>query len=242
MMGEGLKAFMVGVKESDLWIAVGNGDYSPDLERWAFEALTKIRAELEEWIALDSEFERSLTPIRVPVSAPAIVKAMADAAAMANVGPMAAVAGAIAEEIGEKLRADGIGEIIIENGGDIYMVTGRSRRITVYAGETSPWSYRTALLIRPEDTPCGIATSSGSLGHSLSFGSADAVSVIARSATVADAFATAIGNLVSTPSDIEPALRFTKRHIGGDSGIRGSVVMVGDKMGACGDLHLVPIK
>lgn len=241
MIGEDLVPFVVWVGESDLWVAVDQGGYSPDLEAYARSVLEEIRAEVEDWITRHPEFSRSLTPVGVPSGAPPVVKAMADAAALTGVGPMAAVAGAIAEEMGKRLRAQGAREVIVENGGDIYMVSRRSRRVALYAGEWSPWTFKAGLLIEADDTPCGIATSAGSFGHSLSFGRADAVSVVAGSAALADALATAVGNCVSSPEDIPLALGVIKRHLAGGNDVRGGVIVMGDKMGACGDIRLVPV-
>lgn len=241
MMGKDLVTFVVWEHESDLWVAVDRGSYSPDIEAWTRSALKEVRAELEEWIARHPDFYRSLTPVSVSLGAPAVVRAMAEAATIAGVGPMAAVAGAVAEEVGKRLQAQGAREVIVENGGDIYMVSRQSRRVALYAGDRSPWSFKVGLLIEADETPCGIATSAGTFGHSLSFGRADAVSVVARSAALADALATAVGNCVSSPEDIPSALEIVKRYVKGGNGVRGGIVVVGDKMGAYGGVRLVPL-
>jgi len=158
---------------------------------------------------------------------------MADAARLCGVGPMAAVAGAIAEFVGRELL-EFSPEIIVENGGDIFVKSLRQRTIGIYAGG-SPLTGRLGLQIEPEDTPLGICTSSGTVGHSLSFGRADAAIVLADSATLADAAATAIGNRVSEPADIEKGIEFAQS-IGQ---LKGVVIIKGDKLGVWGEVKLV---
>jgi ApbE superfamily uncharacterized protein (UPF0280 family) len=148
---------------------------------------------------------------------------------------MAAVAGAIAEYVGNQLRALSP-EVIVENGGDIYLSVQRDITVGIFAG-SSPLSQRIGLRIRPETTPLGIGTSSGTVGHSLSFGKADAATVLAPSATLADAAATALGNMVSTKDDIAAALEKV-HHI---PGITGALIILGDALGAWGELDIVEL-
>jgi ApbE superfamily uncharacterized protein (UPF0280 family) len=157
----------------------------------------------------------------VELNAPAIVKAMAQAAKSANVGPMAAVAGAIAQFLGRDLLRRGYKEVIIENGGDLFLKTKKPRRIGIYAGKAKAWN-RLSLIVNPEDTPLGICTSSGTLGHSLSFGCADNVIIFARNSALADATATACGNLVRSKEDLPKAVAFAKSV----KGILGIVVVL----------------
>jgi ApbE superfamily uncharacterized protein (UPF0280 family) len=159
---------------------------------------------------------------------------MEEAAEKVNVGPMATVAGAFAEFVGKDLLKFS-SEIIVENGGDIFLKTAKSRLVGVYAGENSPLTGKIALKIEPADTPLGICTSSGTVGHSLSFGKSDAVVVLAPSAALADAAATAIGNIVKAETDIEIALEFAR----GVSGLVGVAVIINDKMGVWGKVNLI---
>ena len=147
---------------------------------------------------------------------------------------MAAVAGAIAGFVGRELL-DFSPEVIVENGGDIYLRTLRRRTIGIFAGG-SPLTGKLGLQIEPEDTPLGICTSSGTVGHSLSFGRADAVIVLADSATLADAAATAIGNRVSDVADIEKGIEFAR----GIGKLKGVVIIKDDKLGVWGEVKLVP--
>ena len=148
---------------------------------------------------------------------------------------MAAVAGAIAEHVGRALlrRAD---EVIVENGGDIFMRSRRERIVSIYAG-ASPFSHRIGLRVPGERTPIGICTSSGTVGHSKSFGTADAVVVAAPDTALADAAATAIANCVTSAEDVDAALA-RGRAI---EGVTHIVVVKDSKLGVWGDLELVPI-
>jgi len=174
----------------------------------------------------------ALQPYSVEDDAPAIVKEMADASRTACLGPMAAVAGAIAESVGRDLHPYS-NEIIIENGGDIFMKVSRNRNVGIYAGN-SPLSGKLALEISPEHSPLGICTSSGTVGHSLSMGKADAVIVLASSAALADAVATAAGNLIVHAEDIQKGIEFAKT-IGN---IQGIVIIKDDKMGLWGSVAI----
>ncbi len=168
--------------------------------------------------------------------APQIVKAMAKAAADVGVGPMAAVAGAIAECVGKELLAFSE-EVIVENGGDIFLKTLKRRLVGVYAGDNSPFTGKIALEIQPEETPLGVCTSAGTVGHSLSFGRADACIVLSTSTALADAAATALGNLIQEAGDIPKATDFASR----TEGIRGVVVIKDDHMGIWGQVKVVPV-
>jgi ApbE superfamily uncharacterized protein (UPF0280 family) len=149
---------------------------------------------------------------------------------------MAAVAGAIAEQVGAELCPLSR-EVIVENGGDIFMKTRKARAIGVYAGDSSPFTGRIALEIPPAETPLGICTSSGTVGHSLSFGCSDACIVVSRSASLADAAATAIGNRIQRSADISPAVDFARTV----DGIAGVVVIKDDRIGFWGELRIVPV-
>jgi len=145
---------------------------------------------------------------------------------------MAAVAGAIAEYVGRELL-EYSPEVIAENGGDIFIRSLSPRTVRIYAGKSS-LSNKIALEISPEDTPLGICTSSGTVGHSLSYGKADAVVIISPSASLADAVATATGNLVKTETDIQVGLEFSKKI----PGVKGTLIIINDKIGVHGDLKL----
>jgi ApbE superfamily uncharacterized protein (UPF0280 family) len=157
---------------------------------------------------------------------------MAEATATAGVGPMAAVAGAIAEAVGQELLRFS-DEVIVENGGDIFIKSSEERLIGLYAGESS-LSGKVAFAISPEQTPLGVCTSSGTVGHSFSFGKADAVVAFAASTALADAAATAIGNRVSTADDIEGALDYAQTI----EGLSGVAIVKDDRLGLRGQVRL----
>ena len=224
-----LVSFNVVVKETDLYIRARK-----NYKEKAFEIVQRQRAALENYIARHPGFLTALVPFPVSADAPAIARSMEEAAEKVNVGPMAAVAGAFAEFVGKDLLKFS-SEIIVENGGDIFLKTAKTRLVGVYAGENSPLTGKIALKIEPADTPLGICTSSGTVGHSLSFGKSDAVVVLAPSAALADAAATAIGNIVKAETDIEIALEFAR----GVSGLVGVAVIINDKMGVWGKVNLI---
>jgi ApbE superfamily uncharacterized protein (UPF0280 family) len=127
-------------------------------------------------------------------------------------------------------------QVIVENGGDIYLATSKGRTIGIYAGN-SPLSFKIGITISPEETPLGICTSSGTVGHSLSFGKADAVCILSKSAALADAAATAVGNLIREKNDIGLGLERGKEI----EGVLGTLIIVGDKMGVWGNIKLIQL-
>lgn len=229
-----LAYFKFTLKETDLYIAV-----EPEIVNDAMLCLEKflinLRGELEKYISLHPEFLNSFVPCETLIGAPEIAKDMAKACKIAGVGPMAAVAGAFSHYIGEYLRYISE-EVVVENGGDIYIHTKKTRRIAVFAAD-SPFSQRIALEVYPEEMPLGICTSSGTVGHSISFGTADAVVVVARSAVLADAVATAAANKVKCFDDLETAVKYAV----GIGGVLGSLAICKDKMAVCGKIKLIPI-
>jgi ApbE superfamily uncharacterized protein (UPF0280 family) len=227
---DGLVSFNVVVKETDIYIRAAS-----NLEAEAIKAVNKHRTPLEEYIDRHPLFLHSLEPYAVDEDAPDIVRDMAQAAGIVGVGPMAAVAGAIAEAVGRDLLVY-TPEVIVENGGDIFMKVSQTSLIGVYAGE-SPFTGKIALEINPEETPLGICTSSGTVGHSLSLGSADAVIVLSHSTSLADAAATAIGNKVIAADDINVLIEQVKAM----PGLVGVVIIKGDRMGMWGNVKLVPL-
>jgi ApbE superfamily uncharacterized protein (UPF0280 family) len=158
---------------------------------------------------------------------------MIEAGRRAGVGPMAAVAGAIAEYVGRDLLGYS-NEVIVENGGDIFLAMTDPATIAILAG-SSPLSNRLGLRADFPQGSVGICTSSGTVGHSLSLGAADAVVVLSESTALADAVATALGNKVGDGADIEAALAAGKAI----EGVLGLVVIVGARLGVWGQVELV---
>lgn len=228
--GGNLEFFNVCVLETDLAIgAVRN------LHDEALGIVRMYREQLQAYIRHYPQFLSSLEPVEAQPDAPEIVRRMCRAAEKAGVGPMAAVSGAMSECVGLELLKYSA-EVIVENGGDIFIKTDSTRRIGVYAGE-SPFSGKLAVEIAAGKTPMGICTSAGTVGHSLSFGKADAAMILSRDTFLSDAVATATGNIVKTAEDIEKALEFALCI----DGVEGALVIIGNKIGAKGDVKLVKI-
>lgn len=214
--------------ETDLRIGASRNLYNE-----ALNSVRKYRKQLEEYIKENPRFLKSLQPIEIEGYVPVIIRRMVEASAKANVGPMAAVAGAIGEMVGMELLQYS-DEVMVENGGDLFIKTNVPRKVGIYAGD-SLLSGIFALKIYPEDTPVGICTSSGTVGHSLSFGKADAAVVVSRDTFLADAVATAVCNRVKNPSDIQDAIEFAA----GIDGVEGVLIIIEDRLGAQGRIELV---
>lgn len=229
-----LHSFEVRVGESDLLI--GAESARGGLRALAKEALRAVRADLEAYLHRDRGFQAALVPYQPHPDAPPIAHEMAEAAGRCGVGPMAAVAGAVAEHVGRELLAH-TPQVVVENGGDIFLHTSRPRVAAIYAG-ASPLSGRLGLRLSRLDQPLGLCTSSGTVGPSLSFGRADAAIVLATSAALADAAATALGNRARAAADLEPALEF----LGQVEGVLGGVVVIGSHLGAWGEVKLVRLR
>lgn len=225
-----LFCYEVKYKETDLFCCTKH-----DLTDFIKERILFYRNQIEEYIRVNPLFRDSLKPLRYDILAPLIVRRMLECSERIGVGPMATVAGAIAEHIGEDIR-EFSDEFIIENGGDIYLMTKRERIVLIYA-KNSPLSQRIALKIKPENHPYGICTSSGTFGHSLSFGRADAVCVVTRSATLSDGLATYLGNLVKTKDFISDAIEVAQKF----EDVLGVVIIVGKYMGVWGNIELVKV-
>jgi len=230
-----LETFEIKIKETDLQISVKAGSVNKEVLEKLSRHIFLLRNELEDYIARDPDFSMSLQPYFVKPEAPLIAQEMAKWSLVAGVGPMAAVAGGFAEFVGRYLTAYS-SEVIVENGGDIFLLSKQTRTIGVFAGG-SPFSNRLGLKINPQHTPLGICTSSGTVGPSLSFGRADAAIIVAKPAFLADALATAVGNRVKTPDDFQEAINFARKI----KGVKGIVLIIGDQMAAWGDIKLAPI-
>lgn len=221
----GLTCYRVAEGESDLYVCTKG-----DLKAQAAGSLSRHRAGLEAYLLAHPSFGTSFTPLPAASGAPGIVRDMAEAAERFGVGPMAAVAGAIADHVGRDLLGRS-GEVIVENGGDLFLAGGRKRVIRVFAGEGRP-----TLHLVVEDTPegVGLCTSSAGVGPSVSLGIADAVTVLAGTAALADAAATALGNMVGSRDDVGKVLEIAARF--GD--VMGVVLVVGEVLGARGELEI----
>jgi len=225
----GMVAFDVRIEESDLRILADT-----DLSREAAGELRLHRALLKAWLEENPAFYTSFSPLAAP-DGPEIARLMADASFLTDTGPMASVAGATAELVGRRLLRLSSG-VVVENGGDIFMCARAETTVAIYAGE-SPFSMRIGLSIPGDGTARGVATSSGTVGHSYSAGGADAVTVVCRSAAAADGAATRLANVVRAPGDL--------RRLPGEAArypfIEGGVAVFGKEMTAWGNVSLVTL-
>lgn len=226
---KGLVVSVVQIKETDLHILA-----PVDVTVQARDLVLRYRSQLENYGARRPDFFTSLSPLPFDHSAPKMIREMISASQSAEVGPMAAVAGAIAEKVGRDLLATGLAEIEVENGGDIFLHRQTECIIGIFAGD-SPLSNTVGIRLPAARMPIGICTSSGTVGHSLSLGQADAVTVLAGSASLADAAATRIGNEVRRGGPLDHALQ-VGREI---AGVEGVVIIQGRQLGAWGDVELV---
>jgi hypothetical protein len=223
-----LFSFQVEIKESNLFVLA-----SRKLPKQTEEALVWCRKDIEQYIYRNPIFRTTFKPFPLEEGMPPIVRTMAEAGREAGVGPMATVAGAIAEFVGKELL-NYCDQVIIENGGDIFMKVKKRRIVGIYAGD-SPLSKRIALQIEPQDTPLGICCSAGTFGHSQSLGTADAVIILSPFTALADAVATAVGNVVKDEAGIQKGLEFVQKI----PFIRGGVIVKEKKMGAWGRLRIL---
>jgi uncharacterized protein len=227
----GLVSCTASVQETDLFISAQS-----DVSAQAHHAIQDVRSIIESYIQKRPDFKTALAPIAADPFAHQVVRGMLDAAAAAGVGPMAAVAGAVAEFVGRALLPYSP-EIIVENGGDLFVITDRELIIGIFAGP-SPLSEKIGIMLVPQDMPLSLCTSSGTVGPSLSLGCADAVTVRSRSAALADAAATAVGNMIKSAADIDAGIRAAR----GIANLDGIVIIKDDQIGAWGDIELVALE
>ena len=224
---KGLISRRILIKESDLLVSA-----STDLSKQAKDSVLHHRRHLEDYIKRRPEFLSTLLPLSEDPFAPPIVREMIQASRRFAVGPMAAVAGTIAHFVGTDLLSYSE-EVLVENGGDIFVKTRRPATVSIFAG-SSPLTNRLGLVLQPERMPMGVCTSSGTVGHSLSLGNADAVCIVASSASIADAAATALGNKVTSKSELANAIESIRE----SEDIRGAVVIIGGTVASWGEIEL----
>jgi ApbE superfamily uncharacterized protein (UPF0280 family) len=220
--------------ESDLLIGVPHADYHPEMAPMALKEQSRLHRLLTAHAARHKSFLDSLEPLELSAGGPDLpgeIATMYRCGLQTGTGPMSSVAGLFAEAVAAVLSvAFSPGEIVVENGGDLY-IRNREELVTVIHAGNSPLSDRMGLAVPPGTW--GICTSSGTLGHSFSRGRADAVTVACRSAPLADAWATSLANEVRGAGDIEPLLKKVK----GIPEIEAVVVIAGDRIGIRGSLE-----
>ena len=192
--------------------------------------LVELRRSMDAYLLMDPAYKAALTPYDAGLEAPDILKEMSRISHKTGIGPMSAVAGAVAKRVAEFL---GTKEVIVENGGDIYAQAASDMDISVFAGQ-SPLSEKIGLHIPAEDFPLGICTSSGTVGPSLSLGRADAVMIVCKDVLLADSYATAMANRIKTVSDLQPVID----HISNIPDILGAIAVKDDRMAITGRFEL----
>ena len=226
--------FCVKFLESDLWIGVDNGSYSASMEADTYTMLVDLRRSMDAYLLVDPAYKAALTPYDAGLEAPDILKEMSKVSHKTGIGPMSAVAGAVALKVAEFLKSKyGVKEVIVENGGDIYAQANTDMDISVFAGQ-SPLSEKIGLHIPAADFPLGICTSSGTVGPSLSLGSADAVMIVCKDVMLADSYATAMANRIQSVNDLQSLID----RIQNIPDILGAIAVKDDRMAICGQFEL----
>lgn len=224
------KTFWVVIETSDLYVKAHSS-----LEKETEALIRECRAQIKWAIERRPDFLKSLIPVEEDPGDSPVVLAMVRAGQKAGTGPMAAVAGAVAEFVGKGLL-DLSPEVIVENGGDIFLKIDRPVTIGLFAGN-SPFSGRVGIRMESTPIPLGICTSSGTVGPSLSLGVADAATIISHDVPLADAVATGVGNRVHRPEDLKEAVEWGMKV----PGVLGALAILGEKIAALGDIELVPL-
>ena len=222
--------FCVKFLESDLWIGVDSGSYRASMEADTYAMLVELRRSMDAYLLMDPAYKAALTPYDAGLEAPTILKEMSRVSHKTGIGPMSAVAGAVAKHVAEFL---GTKEVIVENGGDIYAQACSDMDISVFAGQ-SPLSEKIGLHIPAADFPLGICTSSGTVGPSLSLGRADAVMIVCKDVMLADSYATAMANRIKSVNDLQPVID----RISAIPEILGAIAVKDDRMAITGQFEL----
>ena len=200
-----------------------------------FDAITheimQQRRLLESYIDQHPDFRSALVPIGLATDAPLIVRRMQEAAVLTGVGPMAAVAGTIAQMAVKAALRLGAEEAIVENGGDLYIASCEPIGVGLYAGR-NPLASRLAFAVESAELPLAVCSSSSKMGHSYSFGDCDLATVVSKNASLADAAATLACNLVKRPGDVDAVLE----RVGRIQGVDGVLLVKGDRVGLIGQL------
>lgn len=227
----GVFTYQVKIETTDLLVRT-LGDFSKE----AFSAALEARRAVETHGRKRPEFLTSFSPLRKPKGRlHPVVSQMYLASRVADVGPMAAVAGAVAEAVARALKPLST-YVAVENGGDVFIIADKEVTIGLWAGN-SPFTGKIGLVFDHCPEGISVCTSSATVGPSISFGVADAATVVARSGALADAAASALGNRVQGPDSFKSALT----HAMTIQGVLGALAIVGVKIGGVGDIRLTKI-
>jgi hypothetical protein len=200
------------------------------MEDEVYAMLVELRRSMDAYLLMDPAYKAALTPYDAGLEAPDILKEMSRVSHKTGIGPMSAVAGAVAKHVADFL---GTKEVIVENGGDIYAKATNDMDISVFAGQ-SPLSEKVGLHIPAAAFPCGICTSSGTVGPSLSLGRADAMMIVCQDVLLADSYATAMANRIKTVNDLQPVIE----SIQAIPEIQGALAIKDDQLAVTGQYEL----
>lgn len=230
---ERLEFFSVIVKETDLWIGIDKNSFCDSMVHFCEQQIIELRNTLDAFIDKAPNFKSSLQPIPFEDNIPIQAKEMIIASTKADIGPMGSVAGCFANYLGEKIMDNyDVKELIIENGGDIFVKIEEALSVSVFAGD-SPFSEKVGVII-PKGC-YGICTSSGTIGHSYSEGITDALMVVCENPLLADAYATSLANKVKSKYDVESVIKLAKSKIE----ILSCIIICQDYVGICGNFEFV---
>jgi uncharacterized protein len=228
------RSFVVKHLETNLWIGISPESFTPELPSFCKKNIIHHRKELDDFIRTDEMFRTSLVPLPFNNQAPEIAKEMYISGQNSDIGPMASVAGAFADTLGhEILKLYSPKELIIENGGDIFVYAENDLKVAIFAGH-SPLSEKIGILVPKEITPVGICTSSATVGPSLSFGVSDATMIVCKKAASADGYATRFGNMIHSENDIQQVLEKIRQV----PDIISAIIVCKEKFGITGKLKL----
>jgi hypothetical protein len=223
------------VEQTDLWVVAGQAP-DKDLPGLVRDTVHALRGQLKAHLALDPHFGASLEPVAVPDHAPPMIREMAAAAKACDVGPMAAVAGTIAEHVARAL-AQCTPQALVENGGDCFLFSQRPRTVALLPDPSAEASI--GLALEAGDFPLSLCASSATIGHSLSLGRGDLVVVRSRSGSLADAAATALGNALKRRQDLGRVVdraRAMEEH-----GLDGVFAQCGGQLAVWGKMELAAL-
>ena len=234
MISDRFHFFTVQYMETDLWIGVDNDSYAVTMPEVVYKQVVKLRQEFNDYYRIDPDFFASLKPVITAKAASNYFSRMCKTSSQTGVGPMAGIAGLFAEETGKQLLEKfSIRELVIENGGDCFISVKEPLTVHIFAGE-SPLSEKVGIILENGSSSLGICTSSGSVGHSKSFGKADAVMVVSPDTVLADQYATAICNQIQSSEDIEKKLDVVEQN----DELYAVAIIMGDKIGYRGDFKM----
>lgn len=225
------QSFQVVLEESDLWISCLKNT-PPDLPEQALACLAEVRRVLKAWISLHPDFASSLIPLPPSPEAPPLIQDMLRAGQDMQVGPMAAVAGTVAEAVCRRLRRFS-SECIVENGGDIFICSSKERKVALLPDPEN--ASMLGLKLSAGLFPLAVCSSSATIGHSLSFGRGELITVLSQNAALADAAATSLCNRLQEPKDVEKVVKIAENH----PEILGIFAQCGERLGLWGDMELV---